>query len=102
METWVNYIDNCLTVDLLKYNDIRQVGIANIFVYVYDTTLNSSFNSLQIIPIDRNLFTERHLKSTKLYYSGPNIVMDKNAPYRSTESYIMELKQNTFVENDPS
>ena len=102
METWVNYIDNCLTVDLLKYNDIRQVGIANIFVYVYDTTLNSSFNSLQIIPIDRNLFTERHLKSTKLYYSGPNIVMDKNAPNRSTDSYIMELKQNTFVENDPS
>ena len=96
METWVNYIDNCLTFDLLKNND------DNIFVYVYDHTLNSSFNSLQIIPIDRNLFTERHLKSTKLYYSGPNIVMDKNAPYRSTESYIMELKQNTFVENDPS
>ena len=99
METWVNYRDNCVTIDLLKNDDIREVGIANIYIYLKDHTLNASFTSLQIIPIDRNLFTERHLKSTKLYTSGPNIVMDKNAPYRSYDSYILELRQNTFVEN---
>ena len=102
METWVNYIDNCVTIDLLKNDDIHGMGIANIFVYVNDLTLKSSFTSLQIIPIDRNLFTERYLKSTKLYYSGPSIVMDKNAPYRSSDSYILKLKQNKFVENDRS
>ena len=102
VETWVNYFDNCVTVDFLKNDVIRAEGIANIFVYIFDQTFHSDFTSVEIIPVDRNLFTDRNLKNTRLYYFGPNIVMAKDAPPRSSDDYILELKQDIFVENDAS
>ena len=101
VETWVNYFDNCLSVDFLKNNVIRAEGIANIFVFIFDETF-SKFTSVEIVPVDRNLFTDRNLKNTRLFYFGPNIVMSKEAPYRSSDDYILELKQDIFVEDDPS
>ena len=86
----------------MKNDVIRAEGIANIFVYIFDDTLGSHYTSIEVIPVDRNLFTERNLKNTRLYYFGPNIAMGENAPYRSSDDYILELKQDIFVENDPS
>ena len=33
---------------------------------------------------------------------GPNIVLEKDIPHGSSDEYILELKQDIFVENDPS
>ena len=71
-------------IDFLKNDVIRAEVIANIFVYFFDG-LGSHYTSIEVIPVDRNLFTECNLKNTRLYYFGPNIAMDENAPRRSSD-----------------
>ena len=107
VETWVNYFDNCITVDFLKNGVVKEEGILNIWIQA--STFGPRFPrfdfskmSLEIIPVDRNLFTDRNLKYTRLYYFGPNIVLEKDIPFGSSDDYILELKQDIFVENDPS
>ena len=94
-------LDNCITVDFLKNQTISEEGITSVWVDLHNE-YNSSLMSVEIIPLDRNLFTERRLKNTMLYYYGPNIVVEKNAPYGTYDDYILELKQDRYVENDPS
>ena len=101
MQTWVNYFDNCISVDFLKQETVGEEGISSIWIAMtgkYDP----SQMAVEVVPLDRGLFTDRTLKSTKLYYNGPNIVMEKGVPYGTYDDYILELNQDRYVENDPS
>ena len=101
VDSWVNYFDNCITLDFLKNETIKEEGIRDIYVDFYDK-YNASLMSVEIIPLDRNLFTERTLKNTRLYYFGPNIVMEKGVFTGAYDDYILELRQDRYVEHDPS
>ena len=102
MKAWVNYYDNCITVDFLKIESVRQEGISTIWIDVLRKRYNTSLMASEIIPLDRNIFTDRTLKSTKLFYNGPNIALEKGASDGAYDDYILELKQDTYMENAPS
>ena len=102
MKAWVNYYDNCITVDFLKNETVRQGGISTIWIDVLKKRYNTSLMATEIIPVDRNLFTDRTLKNTKLFYNGPNIALEKGASDGAYDDYILEIKQDTYMENDPS
>ena len=76
-KAWVNNYDNCITVDFLNNETVREEGISTIWIDVLRKRYNTSLNAIEIIPVDRNLFTDRTLKSTKLFYDGPNIALVK-------------------------
>ena len=99
VESWVNYRDNCVTVDFLKNELFLRESIGSVFVGVNNQTAFSQM-SLEIFPVPRNLFTERTLKHTWLFTFGPNIATD-GTPGRYFD-HILELKQEVFLENDPS
>ena len=101
IKTWVNYYDNCIALDFLKHDIIRKEGISSIWI---DMTgkYNSSLMAVEVIPLDRSFLTDRTLKNTRLFYNGPNIVMEKGVPSGTYDDYILELNQDKYVENDPS
>ena len=101
IKTWVNYYDNCIALDFLKHDIIRKEGISSIWIDMIGK-YNSSLMAVEVIPLDRSLLTDRTLKSNRLFYNGPNIVMEKGVPTGTYDDYILELNQDKYVENDPS
>ena len=101
IDTWISHFDNCITIDFTKDETILRENIAYIWIEP-DQRFIASNMSLEIVPLDRHLFTDRNLKNTRLYYSGHNIVIDKDAPLGSYDDYILELRQDVFVEQDRS
>ena len=101
VDTWTSYFDNCIAVDFLKSDLLVKEEISYIWI---EPNSNSSLSnkSLEIIPLDRSLFTDRNLKDTKLYYSGYNIELEKDAPFGSSDDYVLELQQNIFLRHDLS
>ena len=75
-KAWVNYYDNCITVDFLKNEIVRQGGISTIWIDVLKKQYNTSLMAIEIIPVDRNLFTDRTLKSTNLHLLVKNTLED--------------------------
>ena len=101
MKTWVNYYDNCITLDFLKNETVSEEGISTIWIDMYGK-YNPSQMAVEVIPVDRGLFTDRALKNTRLFYFGPNILMEKGVPHGTYDDYILELNQDKYVEHDPS
>ena len=101
IDTWISHFDNCITVDFTKDEIILRENIAYIWIEP-DQRFISLNMSLEIVPLDRHLFTDRNLKNTRLFYSGKNIVIDKDAPLGSSDDYILELRRDVFVEQDRS
>ena len=101
IDTWINHFDNCITLDFAKDEIILKENIAYIWIEPHQSFISLNM-SLEIVPLDRHLFTDRNLKNTRLYYSGHNIVIDKDAPFGSSDDYILELSQDVFVEKDHS
>ena len=101
VDTWTSYFDNCIAVDFLLCDSLEKEEISYIWI---EPNSNSFFarKSLEIIPLDRSLFTDRNLKDTKLYYSGYNIELEKGVPFGSSDDYVLELQQNIFVRDDLS
>jgi hypothetical protein len=97
VDTWINWFDNCVLVDFLKDETLRREGISTIYFYFSSRPL-----SVNIIPEDRNLVTERALQNNMLYYFGPTVEMSIDTPEGSYDNYIMELKQEVYVEHDQS
>ena len=101
VETQVNYFDNCVKIDFVKNAIIAEEGIEIIYIYPN----SESTVSFEIVPVDRKLFTDRNSKFTKLYNPGDDIILERGAPngfrYERYDN-IVEMKQDIFVENDPS
>jgi hypothetical protein len=67
VDTWINWFDNCVLLDFLKDETIKKEGISQIFIDFHGDP------TVEIIPEDRNLVTDRALQNNKLFYFGPTI-----------------------------
>ena len=97
VDTWVDYIENCFVLDFLKNIVVKKEGIQNMYIYFEQHPID-----IEIIPLSRNLFTDRPVMNNRLFGLGALIDIRNNTFQGAYDSYVIELKQDIYVEEDPS
>ena len=97
----INWLDDCHTLNLADiedngegYDGLKAVTIAFTPLLMKDIVENNI--TLELKLLDKNLLVNRKIEQLSFYYNGNTMVM-KN----SFSNYIVKIKKNVFVEEDP-
>lgn len=91
----VNFQDNCYTLDLTKNTNVKETGMNKLFMEFYDL---KEF-TVDILVEGSSLACHREIKDHTFYFSGDSIKLVGKPLKRS---FLVKIKQNIFVEEDPS
>ena len=90
----INWLDECYVLDLTSLDNVEVKGTKGIQIYVNETMLHEKNITVEVQLEGQTLATRRNKNGHQFYHSGE--VMN------SLSGYIVKLKKNTFVEEDPS
>ena len=90
----INWLDDCHILDLRSLKNVEAKGTKGILIYVNETLLKQKNITVEVQLQGQSLATHRNINGHQFYHSGK--VMN------SLSGYIVKLKQNIFVEEDPS
>ena len=97
----INWLDDCHTLNLADiedtgegYEGLKAVTISFVPFLMQDIVENNVTIELKLL--DKNLLVNRRIEQLSFFYNGNSMVM-KN----SFSNYIVKIKKNVFVEEDP-
>ena len=90
----INWLDECHILDLRSLENVEAKGTKGILVFVNETMLHEKNITVEVQLQGQTLATRRNINGHQFYHSGE--VMN------SLLGYIVKLKKNSFVEEDPS
>ena len=90
----INWLDECHVLDLRRLENVDAKGTKGIIIYVNEAMLHQKNITVEVQLQGQTLATRRNINGHQFYHSGE--VM------KSLAGYIVKLKKNIFVEEDPS
>jgi hypothetical protein len=96
LKLWrMNYPYNCFTLDLTNNSKVVEKGVKQMFL-TFPANL-----SVEVLLQGKNMACNRDIKYHKFYSSGDNVRLD-NLGHTVKRSYVVQIKENIFVEADTS
>ena len=90
----INWLDECRVLDLRNLGNLEAKGTKGIYIYFNEAKLTQKNITVEVQLQGQTLATRRNINGHQFYHSGE--VMS------SLLGYIVKLKKNVFVEEDPS
>ena len=90
----INWLDECHVLDLRRLENVEAKGTKGIIIYFNEAMLHQKNITVEVQLQGQTLATRRNINGLQFYHSGE--VMN------SLAGYIVKLKKNVFVEEDPS
>ena len=94
----VNYPHNCLSLELSNLSDLEGETIHQLFIVAGNITMLGNY-SIQVQLRGDTLEGRRNVKDQSLFYSGDTIQIHEE---KVSMSYMVEISQQVFVEEDPN
>ena len=94
----VNYPHNCLSLELSNLSDLEGETIHQLFIVAGNITMLGNY-SIQVHLRGDTLEGRRNVKDQSLFYSGDTIQIHEE---KVSISYMVEISQQVFVEEDPN
>ena len=91
-----NFPHNCLSIDIAENKDIKEHGVKNVYIEIY----NRSGYGVELFLEDRHRSCSRTIRYSRLAQTGANIGID-DLGKTVVKNYVVKLKEDVHLEENP-